>query len=328
MVHLNTTPQMTFAEPDVHNGPCQHAFIMTGSPSDVGTKLSAESAKIFGVHMTQYHDEKHKYQLIMDIELSDPAQHKEYQRQRDLYPEDTFVLANRIEDKYSIPQLGGGLRTEFIGAIYRGFRPPVMPIPPNWFPWNDDDCIAVIDHVKVTVKRIVLFRPFTHHEPAPETASYLMWGFRHRNKNGTIGQEQAHMTNLQTAELLTGPHEPPLFGLDHDHGMDLADVPEWISDDMLNAGIVVSVPCIPRKEDVPGHPHERRTKLLPKPPFDPGDIIPVMYRGIQPPRHIKVGNTYLWASTVNNSEELQSMVENMSFIMSDMPHKYWKTRGS
>lgn len=328
MVHFNISPTMTFAEPPVHNVPCQHAFVLNGSPAVIDEKTTVNSAKIYGVHMTQYHCEKHKYQLIMDIELSDPKQHAEYQRQRALYPDDTFILANRIEDKYSIPQLGGGLRKTFVGAIYRGFRPPVEPIPDDWFPWNDDDCIAVIDHVKINVERMVLFRPFTHHEPAPETASYLMWGYRERNKNGTIGREQAHMTNLQTAELLTGPHEPPLYGLDHDHVMDLAEVPEWISDDMLNAGIVVSIPCIPRKEDVPGHPHERRTKLLPKPPFEPGDIIPVMYRGIQPPRHIKVGRTFLWSSVVNNSEELQATAENMSFIISAMPQKYWKTRES
>ncbi len=327
MVHLHRTADDMYDDAEVHNAPCQHAFIMTGGPVPIDNMFTKENAKIYGVHMTQYHCEKHKYQLIMDIELTDPKQHKEYLRQRELYPEDTFVMANRIEDKYSIPQLGGGVRQTFKGAIYRGFRPPVMPLPPNWFPWNDEDCIPVIDQVDVTINRIVLFRPFTHHEPAPETASYLMWGARKRRKDGTIVAEQAHMTNLQTAELITGPHEPPLYGLDHDHVMDLAVVPEWISDDMLNAGIVVSVPCIPRKEDVPGRPHERRTKLLPKPPFEPGDSIPVMYRGIQPPRAITVGNTYFWGSTVNNSQELQSMVENMSFIMSPMPQKYWKIRG-
>jgi hypothetical protein len=58
--------------------------------------------------MTQYHCEKHKYQLILHVDLPDDAR-AEYRRQRDLYPDDTFVLCNRVEDKMSVPQLGGGI---------------------------------------------------------------------------------------------------------------------------------------------------------------------------------------------------------------------------
>jgi hypothetical protein len=44
--------------------------------------------------------------------------------------------------------------------------------------------------------------------------------------------------------------------------------------------------------------------LLPEPPFGKGDTFPVMYRGIQPPRHVRAGMTFLWSSVVNNSPEL------------------------
>ena len=295
MVHYNIPPKLAYHEPEVHNDPCQHAFILVGLD------------RIFGVHMTQYHCEKHKYQLILHVELPEKAR-EEYLRQRDLYPDDTFILCNRIEDKCSVPSLGGFERKGFTGAIYRGFRPPPEPEPEHWFPWNDDDTLAVIDKIKVKIARVVLWRPFAHHEPAPDTASYFMWGH---------GGE-AHMTDLQTAKLLTGPHVPPLFGLDQDHVMSLDHAPEWVSGEMLNAGIVVSVPSIPRKD-----PETGKTWLLPKPPFNKGDPFAVMYRGIQPPRHVVAGTSFLWSSMVNNSPELVPVTPNMSMIISAMPKKYW-----
>ncbi len=305
MVHFNIPPQLEFAEPEVHNPPCQHAFIMVGT------------GRAYAVHMTQYHCEKHKYQLVMEVDFASRNDMAEYVRQREMYPDDTFVLSNRIEDKYSIPQLGGGIRTEFTGALYRGFRPPVPPIDENWFPWNDKDCIPVIDKIEVKVRRIVLFAPFSHNEIAPDTAIYYLWGTRDPAREGST--LEAHMTNLQTASLLTGPHAPPLFGLDHDHVMSLREVPQWISDDMLTAGIKVSVPSILRKD-----PQTGQTVLMPEPPFKPKDVIPVLYRGMNPAYNVVVGPTYFWGSTVNNSQELQSSAPNMSFIISDMPEKYWK----
>lgn len=307
MVHFNISPQMSFHEDQrpVHNPPCQHAFIMVGT------------TKAFGVHMTQYHCEKHKYQLIMEVDFPTKGAMEEYRLQREMYPEDTFILSNRIEDKYSIPQLGGGIRTEFVGALYRGFRPPNGPTGPDWFPWNDDDCIPVIDKIKVKVKRIVQFRPFSHTEIAPDTALYYLWGTRHGDLRGA--PSEAHMTNIQHATLLTGPHEPPLYGLDHDHVMSLKEVPEWISDDMLTAGVMVSVPGIARKD-----PETGKTVLLAKPPFEPKDVVALMYRGIQPPRHVVAGQTFLWSSVVNNSEELVAVTPNMGMIISPMPEKYWK----
>ena len=302
MVHYNIPPKLRFEQPEVHNDPCQHAFILVGHQ------------RIYGVHMTQYHCEKHKYQLILHIDLPKEAR-EEYLRQRELYPDDTFILCNRIEDKCSIPSLGGGLKKSFTGAIYRGFRPPPDPEPEHWFPWNDQETLAVINKIKVKIERIVLWRPFTHQEPAPDTASYFMWG---PEEAGPDGKAEAHMTSLQTAELLTGPHEPPLFGLDQDHVMSLDHAPEWAAGEMLNAGIVVSVPSIRRRDPETGH-----TMLLPKPPFDKGGTFQVMYRGIQPPRHVKAGPTFLWGSAVCNSPALVPVTPNMELIISPMPEKYW-----
>jgi len=302
MVHLNIPLATRPVEPDVANHPCQHAFILVGHD------------RIYGVHMTQYHCEKHKYQLILQVDL-DPEVREEYLRQRELYPDDTFILCNRIEDKCSIPSLGGYETKEFTGAIYRGFRPPPDPEPENWFPWNDAETLPVINKIKVRVERVVLWRPFAHHEPAPDTATYFMWG----HKAPRFGERyEAHMTNLQTAQLLTGPHEPPLYGLDQDHVMSLEDAPEWVSHEMLNAGIVVSVPAIRRKD-----PETGDTVLMFEPPFKKHDTFAVMYRGIQPPRYVKAGPTFLWASVVCNSPALVPVTPGMNMIISPMPEKYW-----
>lgn len=303
MVHFNISHKMEYKEPEVHNPPCQHAFILVGTE------------QVFGVHMTQYHCEKHKYQLIMHIDLPKAAL-KEYRRQREMFPEDTFILCNRIEDKFSIPSLGGGIRTSFTGAIYRGFREPTSAPPPDWFPWNDEETLSVADlgPIDVTVKRIVLFRPFTHNESPPEFANYYLFGAP-GNKPGDPGE--AHMTNLQTASLLTGPFEPPFFGLDVDHVMSLQDRPSWISDEMLVAGVTVSIPAIPRYDE------DGEQMVFDKPPFEPGDPVQLMYRGLQPPRAVVAGNTFLWASAVCNSEALVHGTPDESMIISAMPYIYW-----
>lgn len=307
MVHLNVTPQFAYKEPEVHNDPCQHAFVLVGED------------QVFAVHMTQYHTEKHKYQLILHVDLPEKAL-AEYRHQRKLFPDDTFVLCNRIEDKCSVPQLGGGIVEEFVGAIYRGFRPPAQePPPPNWFPWNDKDTLSVAGLgpiEKVKVRRVVMFRPFSHIDPAPPYANYLMWGGRPLRPGGPW---EVHMTNFQTAGIVSDRYSPPLYGLDVDHVFSLAERPEWVSDDMLIAGLNVTVPAIPRHDPETGAP-----MVLPEPPWQPGDHVQVMYRGEQPPRAIVAGTCFFWGSFVCNTEALvMPGTPSFSFQISAMPKIYW-----
>jgi len=304
MVHLNIAPSLSVGSNEVHDPDCQHAFMLVGED------------RIFGVHMTQFHCEKHKYQLIMHLELP-KEQAEEYRRQRQLYPQDTFVLSNFMaeegsgeeSDLFSIPKLGSFGRESFQCVIHRGFRPPVDPHEEYVFPWKLRDTIPVIDKFEVTVKRIVHFRPFAHNERSPDFANYILWGHG----------DEAHMTNVQYGSLLTGPHEPPLYGLENDHVMSLAARPEWISDDMLAAGIVVTVPAIRRTDPVTG-----ATFLLAKEPWEEGDRLAVMYRGLQPPRYVVAGPTILWGSAVLISPELTGVTENVTLNMSPMPKKYWR----
>jgi hypothetical protein len=289
--------------PPVINPPHQHAFILTGN--DV----------LFGTHMTQYHCEIHKYQMVLRLGLPPEAR----QALRDLRrrnPAATFVLCNAPADPdrgitlLSVPDIASGRRPAFTGNIFFGFRDPPDPAPDGWFPWDLSWTIPMIADVEVTVERVVLFRPFAHHEPPPPHPSYFLFG------HGT----EAHMTNLQTAGLLTGPFDAPRFGIDYDHVTSLAEAPQWLEPAMLEAGIVVSLPSIPRL-DADGHP-----VILPDAPFAPGEMVETLYRGMGPVRRVKAGPRWLWASVVCNSPEIVGDTPGMSFHITKMPGEYWKDR--
>lgn len=324
MVHFNISKPLTDSRAHedyaVYDPDCQHAFILVGEHT------------VFGVHMTQYHCEKHKYQLIMELDLP-MEQMVEYQRLRRLYPDDTFIMSNYVgesagdkkTDKFSIPQLAArNLKrgAKFRCTIHQGFRPPVMPIDESWFPWNLKDTIPVMPAFDVGVKRIVHFRPFAHNEQSPEFANYVIWGAPYV-LDGAEERWEAHMHNVQYASLLTGAHEPWLFGRDHDHVMSLAEAPAWLHPDMLRASTVMTVPAIPRcRPCADGQGSETFTHACE--PWQPGDRVALMYRGQQPPRYATAGQTFLWGTSVNNSPELAASTENWVLNMSAMPKRYWK----
>ena len=302
MVHLNVSiasPQAT-----VFNSPCQHAFVLMGEET------------IFGVHMTQYHCDKHRYQVILRLTLLDEVR-AEYLRQREGHPDATFVFCNgeTKDELFSIPALGAG-NAEWKGQpdtvhgnIFFGFRPPVSdPPPPDWFPWNLKDTIPMIPDVALTVERIILYRPFSLQDEAPAKATYLIFG-----KGG-----EAHMTNIQTGRLLSPANEVPVFGLDVDHIMTLDEPPAWLEKDMLEAGTVVTLPAIDRRDE------DGNLVIQAEPPFDEGDTVLCLYRGLQPPRKLAVGATYFWSGMVCNSEELVPVVEGMSMIITPMPRRFWR----
>ncbi|MEL6533060.1 MAG: hypothetical protein AAFN09_05505 [Pseudomonadota bacterium] len=300
MVHLNVSHPTP--HPDVFNTDCQHAFVLMGKET------------LFGVHMTQYHCDKHRYQVILRINLPEEAR-AEYLRQREAHPDATFIFCNgeTAEEKFSIPALGAGNVSwegeadVMHGNIFFGFRPNEAP-PPDWFPWNLRDTIPMIENVAVTVERVVLYRPFSLGDTAPDKATYLIFG----------RGDEAHMTNLQTGELVTGQRDIPLYGLDVDHIMSLAKVPDWLQDHMLEAGTVVTLPAIDRYDDM------GELKILPEPPFKPYDDVYCLYRGLQPPRKLVAGPTYFWGSEVCNSHELIEPMAEKSLIITIMPRRFWR----
>jgi hypothetical protein len=259
----------------------QHAFVMVGRQHP------------FGVHMTQYHCEIHKYQIIIKLVLPEEVR-MEMERLHDAFPDDCFMLCNQPGHKvgevynfFSIPELACGDVKEFHADIFQGLRPPsdAESRIPHFFPWNLERCKPVIASVIVKVERVVLFRPFDHHRQLPEFATYLIFGEQH----------EAHMTNLQTAALATSPFEPPAFGPDYDHVMSLNAPVDWLEPSMLKAGIVVTVPKIPLIDPVSGEPTIPCKKI-----FTPGEEFEVVYRGLTPVKKAIAGRTYLQCTAVCN----------------------------
>lgn len=282
----------------VTNHPHQHAFLLVGD------------AAHFGVHMTQYHHEEHKYQLVMRISL--PAAAKlTLETTRARFPLDSFVLCNDAGDPFMVPELAARRRVTFRGNIFQGL-PDLSNVDmeaPHFFPWDLARTTPIVADVEVTVERIVTFRPFAHHLIQPEFATYLLFG----------EGDEAHMTNLQTARLATGPFEAPSFGPDYDHVMSLKAAPKWLDKPLLEAGIVVSVPEI-RMWDPETGEHTTPCGV----PFANGQKITVLYRGMGTPREVVAGNTVLAATAVCNSEGMDVCPPESSLMMSATPESLMK----
>lgn len=307
--------------PKLENAKHQHAFILVGE------------RQLFGVHMTQYHCELHKYQIILKLKLPEFVYQQYLELRRD-NPNDTFVLCNAKALKhdaaeireFSIPELASGRLTSFTGNIFQGIRPlspQEIATDEHFFPWAKKYVRPVIEEFTVTVERIVTFRPFDHLHSLPEFATYLLFG------DGASGE--AHMTNLQTARLVTGPFEPQIFGPDYDHVMSLVKRPEWLpQDEMLEAGVVVTTPKVRLVDPTTGAP-----TIPDHAPFAAGEEIDLLYRGVGQVLKAVAGSTYLYATAVCNSEgffvehppydsylnSLPKVAQVLEF--SAMPSSYW-----
>lgn len=292
MDHCGPAPQF------ISNHPHQHAFLLVGDDAH------------FGVHMTQYHHEEHKYQLVMKVTLPVEAQLK-LEKTRAQYPLDSFVLCNDDSDHFMVPELPARRRVTFKGNIFQGL-PDLSGVDmeaPHFFPWDLKRTTPLVADIEVTVERIVTFRPFAHHMIQPEFATYLLFG----------EGEEAHMTNLQTARLATGPFEAPLFGPDYDNVMSLKAAPEWLDKPLLEAGVVVTVPSM-RLND----PETGEHFLPDEKPFKDGENLTVLYRGMGAPLTVTVKNTVLAATAVCNSAELDLSPYTPSLIMSQTPKALMK----
>ena len=171
MVTINALEQT----PQVENEDHQHAFVLVGKQ------------QLFGVHMTQYHCELHKYQIILKLKLPDKV-YKEYMALREQHPDDSFVLCNakNIEAprdgevrEYCVPDLGSGRVTRFTANIFHGIRPlspAEVEADSHFFPWAKKYAKPAIGEFTAIVERVVTFRPFDHLHELPLYATYLLWG--------------------------------------------------------------------------------------------------------------------------------------------------------
>ena len=284
---------------EIANEDHQHAFVLVGDE------------QFFGVHMTQYHCELHKYQIILKLTLKLPPRDlKELRRLRQLFPNDTFVLCNAgdvpnpdsdLKRKFCIPDLGSGEVTNFAANIFQGFRPlpeEVEARDSHYFPWKLEYAQPLFDEFEAEVERVVLYRPFEH---------------------------------LQTAMLVTDAFEPPVFGPDYDHVLSLAQRPDWLNQrSILEAGIVVTTPIVRLVDAESGEPTIPQTN-----PLIEGSVVDVLYRGIGPARTVSIGPTFSYCTAVSCSPRFfaekpasNSYLDDLpevakTFEFSIMPKRYW-----
>ena len=270
MVTLNAF-EAHMPDPDVRNIPHQHAFLLVGDKT------------FFAVHQTQFHCELHKYQLIFKITLN--GKDDELRQLRKTYPREALFFCNGDDKEscwFSIPEIGSGDRTTLRGNIFVGLRRPPEKPKKDFFPWSLDRARPAIADVTVTVERVVLFRPFVHHESLPDFATFFVWG-----EGG-----EAHITNKQIAVMDSSPFEDRAFGPGVDFLASLAALPseegapprapaDWLQDTILKAGAVVTIPSIRIRDAETG-----AITIPPDPWVTEGEVYGALYRGVTPARPI------------------------------------------
>lgn len=283
MVHLNAH----MPDPDVHNIPHQHAFVLVGDTTH------------FAVHMTQFHCELHKYQLIFRITLS--GKDDELRKLQARYPGEALFFCNGDDkaDWFTIPSVGAGENTELRGNIFVGLRRPPKHPPPHFFPWSLDRVKPAIRDVTVKVERIVLFRPYVHHEDLPDYATFFLWG----------DGDEAHLTNKQIAVMDSGAFEARAYGPGVDFVGSLKMPPvtdpdsppltpvDWLDNQMLRAGTQITIPTIRMRDaDTGAYAIPTIDHFLKE-----DETYGALYRGVTPARPVTMGPTFMYCIAVINS---------------------------
>ena len=242
------------------NEPHQHAFVMLGEKA------------LFLCHITQFAWEEHRYQFIMEAELTGPALAK-YRDERCRNPKDSYFLINSPRDLATLPSLQARDRDTLICNIYRGIP---ANAPPGRLPW--ENAKPVINDTVVSIKRVVHYRPFGDQMNYPNRLAYLLFG----------AGDEAHMTNWQTKEP------------DFDHVLSLKAAPQWLARDLLKAGVIVDF------ADLPSPRPDQWPPLLRTNPLKEGDERPVRYRGEVQWGKLHIGPTFWFCTAVANKQDPRS----------------------
>lgn len=296
-------------DPDVHNIPHQHAFLLVGDQT------------LFAVHQTQFHCELHKYQLIFKITLN--GKDDELRRLRKIYPNEALFFCNGDDpatEWFSIPSIASGDKTTLEGNIFVGLRVPTEPPKPDFFPWSLDRAKPAIADVTVTVERIVMYRPFVHHETLPDYATFFVWG---------EGSE-AHITNKQIAMMDPTPFEARTYGPGVDFLASLQIPPQmgehapaspvdWLEGTLLKAGVEVTIPTIRVRNAETG-----AVEVPPDPWVEQGGFYGALYRGLTPARPLMMGPVFMYCTAVINSRaHVPNENEHDTWGIYPMPQEYW-----
>jgi hypothetical protein len=236
---------------------------------------------LFLCHMPMLRDfEVHMYQLVMRATI--PGEHM--RRYREEYDKadttNTFFLVNTEHDLMTILDLATGRRASFTATLWdKATVQKGKKFPPWWKgPEDQTPLPPLIEETRVTVDRVVYFRHFDLNLNRPQSLTYVLFG---------LGDE-AHLHHYQTAEP------------DFDEALTLAEVPGWLPDAQLEAGIHINFPAF--EENAP-------LKSC-GPILEPGSTHLVQYCGIEgyggeklPAFEVKIGRNLWFNTSIGNTDD-------------------------
>ncbi|MDP9104850.1 MAG: hypothetical protein M3N49_02855 [Candidatus Eremiobacteraeota bacterium] len=193
---------------DITVAPGQHAFVMLGERT------------LFLCHLTMFHDEEHRFQLVLRATLPDDAMRR-YLADRKANPDATYFLGNSTDDLMTVQSIQSGRRDAFKADVFRGI--PIQRDYPEW-PWKNQT--PIIAGASVRIDHVVYARHFDFGLAYPEKLTYVVFG---------MGDE-AHLTHYQVKEP------------DYDHVLSLARAPAWLPAEALEAGVHLN--CVDLPQDM------------------------------------------------------------------------------
>jgi hypothetical protein len=214
---------------------------------------------LFLGHLTMLHMPEHMFQVVLRAKLPDDAMAK-YVTDRAKHPKETYFLGNSPDDLMTMFSLHSG-RREFVADIFRGI--PYKKEYMEW-PWKNES--PIVHNVKTTIEREVYYRQFDFNLQYPETLTYVVFG---------AGSE-AHLMHYQVKEP------------DFDHMLSLAETPEWLPQEALEAGVHINFPTL------------RATPVYCSSPFRSAEY-QVQYSGQPGGYPVEIGTEYWFSTKVTNS---------------------------
>ena len=192
--------------------PMRHAFCV------VGTKT------IFLCHQVMSHMEGHNYEFIIEVELPKDVKKRILE---DRLAGHSHFIANQEADLMTLAEVKAGNKVKFKADAWNAVPDKRNPPDAPWGNPEHPDVDPWLADFEVTVNRIVHYRHVNLNSHTREHEQYILFG----------KGDEAHINH----SIVWQP--------EYDHVATLSKVPEWISQDQLQASIMISIVDLPWSKD-------------------------------------------------------------------------------
>jgi hypothetical protein len=182
----------------------QHGFVMMGTRS------------LFLEHLSMFLMENHRYHVVLKARLAEYAM-ATYLAESARDPGRPYILGNVETDRFTMPEIQTGARRSFVADIFAD-----VPNDPN----KDT---PLLHNVRVSIDRVICYRPFDDNAGYPGTATYLLYG----------GEGEAFLSHC----MVKAP--------DFQQAVLLAESPGWLPPTQLEAGVIINFPALSSTPTLP-----------------------------------------------------------------------------